>query len=1184
MRFKKTAALLLAAAMLVSVSACGDKEEPTPSQTAEPSGTPALGQQVYTETTRGFGGDVTVTLAMEDGKIVSVTVEGPEESADYGAKAVARFNETLAEWAGKALGGVGAEDLDGYSGASVTTAAVKTALGSVLAQAAGIEATSVLADGTYTQSAWGFSLDTQLSVEVEIKDNKLCAIVPDLAGSGETTHLAQTAVDRMIPRILEEQSLAVDAVAGATSSSNAIKSAVADAIREAMKAGGMEESAIEAAMSGWYKTPSYDKSGAAAVDVQTQVLVVGGGGTGCLAALQAQATGADTLVIETSGKYGGTGALTCGPMTVNSPQQVSDFGNRELVDGNALYTQWLSDIGASEGSKAATVIDEFMAMSGYDIDWMNTMGFQKFIMSTPFKFPAYQIWCTYDGWNAGKVHGDGNTHDYFSDMMDTYAEMGGETMFETTGTAFLLDEKGNVTGVEAVGYDGQVYHIYADAVVLATGGYAGSEEYLKEFTKADELGVYQTYGVKTNVGTAITMARQVDGQIAGNVDIVMAHFSAPVQRIHEFTPEDNEIPTVLVVNENALAVNQNGERYINEVFASSDSGDETARYYAIWGSDTLDQVVESGFKGSTSGMYLNPGVIQAETPVKNLYSVLDYCVEAGFAWKADSLEALAEAISEDTGAPMTELASSTQRYNELCKAGEDKDFGKPAMYLQEVTGETYYAVEATPILYSTCASLEVDEQLRLLKNSGEAVENVFVGGMDSMGVVLADEYEDYGGVAQAWTFYSGRKCGMNAAEYALGAKPVKSEQAGITVTDLGDFHYNVTGTALYQPGMALETGDQVEDGQYYVTVSLPSPDGNGKEAVVKTVAPFAGDGESVEKDQTFQAKNGTIQYPLQLSAQTVTQGGVVLTVEWDGSTEQSYTIHTDFLRLSKESASQDCTEQVREALAADSQWRKLSTLNVGTVVRFAGMNDERAIYEISGLVSENSQATKVLGADAAEGEHYAAVLLAAPEGFEKGSFAVQEAVGLDGETMKISQSKLSAVQTGEGAGAIYLQQFLPAVYEYGGFWGGENLISTGTLSRGGVTLKGTWTAGSRQQEMEYVLLFHDLYMNFAAMDMTAELEALGQADAGVSIQAVGVRTYQVSKTGTVNVLLESPDPYSSYKAVTVNGEGMDASAGQVVASVELKPGENRVTAVWSGMDTFWGPGADYPVEYVFICE
>lgn len=61
----------------------------------------------------------------------------------------------------------------------------------------------------------------------------------------ETANIFQAAVDLLIPRIVENQSLSVDAVCGATSSSNGIKAAVADALTQALSAAGTDASALE---------------------------------------------------------------------------------------------------------------------------------------------------------------------------------------------------------------------------------------------------------------------------------------------------------------------------------------------------------------------------------------------------------------------------------------------------------------------------------------------------------------------------------------------------------------------------------------------------------------------------------------------------------------------------------------------------------------------------------------------------------------------------------------------------------------------------------------------------------------------------------------------------------------------------------------------------------------------------
>ena len=119
--------------------------------------------------------------------------------------------------------------------------------------------------------------------------------------------------------------------------------------------------------------------------------------------------------------------------------------------------------------------------------------------------------------------------------------------------------------------------------------------------------------------------------------------------------------------------------------------------------------------------------------------------------------------------------------------------------------------------------------------------------------------------------------------------------------------------------------------------------------------------------------------------------------------------------------------------------------------------------------------------------------------------------------------------------------------------------------------------------MTYKLSFDGLYMDFEPVYMNDALAAAG-VEESAEIVACGVNTYKVSNTGTVNVLLSAPDPFFAYSAVTVNGEMLDSSAGYVVVPMELASGENTITAVWTGTPTMWGPGADYPVTYTFICD
>ena len=114
---KKTISLLLSAAMVLSLAACSPKSEPTP--------TPDAGETL-TGTGKGFGGDVTVTLTRVDGAITACSIEGKDETPDIGGKAFAELESQVVAANGY--------DIDGVSGATMTTKGVKAAVAAALGE------------------------------------------------------------------------------------------------------------------------------------------------------------------------------------------------------------------------------------------------------------------------------------------------------------------------------------------------------------------------------------------------------------------------------------------------------------------------------------------------------------------------------------------------------------------------------------------------------------------------------------------------------------------------------------------------------------------------------------------------------------------------------------------------------------------------------------------------------------------------------------------------------------------------------------------------------------------------------------------------------------------------------------------------------------------------------------------
>ena len=88
-----------------------------------------------------------------------------------------------------------------------------------------------LPDGTYAGEGSGFNLTVKIPVEVEIKDGAIAAVT--IGENGETMGMIATAKDVYLPRVIETQSLSVDAVTGATLSCVGVRLGIADALQKA---------------------------------------------------------------------------------------------------------------------------------------------------------------------------------------------------------------------------------------------------------------------------------------------------------------------------------------------------------------------------------------------------------------------------------------------------------------------------------------------------------------------------------------------------------------------------------------------------------------------------------------------------------------------------------------------------------------------------------------------------------------------------------------------------------------------------------------------------------------------------------------------------------------------------------------------------------------------------------------
>lgn len=744
--------VLIVAMVITTFTGCSaPKTEDTSNDVPEETENGIYKPGSYSATVKGFGGDVTVTITVDANNITDVKIVGENETPGIGGHAIEVMAESIMENV----------DVDIVSGATVTSTSVKNALAVALSEAKGEDiGTAKMNDGTYETTTLGFNLKTLVPVTVKISDSKIVDIA--IGENGETNGYYQSVEKNLIPRILDNQSINVDAVTGATVTSNAVLQGVQDCLIEA----GADVTAMFKELPKSTNTEEYD----------VDVVVVGLGGSGMTAALSAAENGAKVMTLEKAGKIGGTSAVTSGPMTVNAPSQVEkevvDWpdpltgekrvkkAGENLVDADALYNEWLEYTTVNGVQEAKVdVIKDAVYKSGETVDWLTKYGFE-FEPATGFIGGKWGIFSKYVGNKA-------LTEDFFANALNKYAnELGGQYLLETEATE-LITKDGKVVGVKAVKYDGTEVIVNAKSVILATGGFGGSDELMEKYLGES----WKLYGSAQNNGAGIKMATSV-GAATYNIDMApMSHFSAPPVIMTQFDSAfDNDIPYGMVATSEVLAVNKSGERFVNEMVIGLEAYVGGSRYYSIYSKEQIDTLREKGFGITATGRYLNRGGIEANIPMTNIDAVLDKGVELGYIYKAESLEKLAEQISADNGKMTKEtLLSTVEDYNKGAETGNDS-MGKTADKFERLgaintDSEYYVAVTGAPYIYSTCGGLDVNEHMQVLNNDGEVIEGLYAVGTDSMGVLFTNKkgYTNFGGVAQGSCFVSGRVAGEHAA-------------------------------------------------------------------------------------------------------------------------------------------------------------------------------------------------------------------------------------------------------------------------------------------------------------------------------------------------------------------------------------------------------------------------------------
>ena len=578
-----------------------------------------------------------------------------------------------------------------------------TAQETTAAATAASEEAGIYTPGTYTGTAAGKNGDVK--VEVTFSANAIDSV--KVVEHSETAGISDGAIENIPAAIVENQSLAVDTVSGATITSDAILKAVADAVAQA---GGDVEALKNAA------APAGEKE---AKELSADVIVVGGGGAGMAAATRLAQLGKSVILVEKSGFLGGAISVSGGNQVVMGSQLQIDNGVAD--DSVESMVADFEANGANKNNKE--ILTLFAENVGATTDWLVAS------CGITFEEGLHQLGeyshnreLAYTGGGAG-----------FAEAMRKAVEEAGVQVLLNTKAESLIADNGTVTGVKAAS-SGADYTLTAGDVVLATGGYGANKDML-----TDEMKSALYYGPATSTGEGIQMAQAVGAQTA-NMEYGKRYPNGI--EVSEGMAKSTIAGNIVGWTMSAILVNKDGNRVVNEkasnrTILEEELKQEGGELYLLLDAETFEawkaKLAPAGISDADIEKYLEAN--GTTTPV--------------FA-HGETLEEAAAAA----GINADNLKATVEKYNGFVAKGSDDDFGRAATYLTKTIGEgPYYIVEQKPRFATTMGGLVINTSMQVLNEAGEPISGLYAAG-ENCGQVMGDDSPS--GANNAWALTSGK--------------------------------------------------------------------------------------------------------------------------------------------------------------------------------------------------------------------------------------------------------------------------------------------------------------------------------------------------------------------------------------------------------------------------------------------
>ena len=563
--------------------------------------------------------------------------------------------------------------------------------------------TSQIKDGVYEGT--GFGKGGEIKIEVTIKDDAITEI--KTISQNETPGF-DNAIKTMTENIISNNTPDVDIVSGCTLTSNGVK----EAVNAALTSAGATKDMLK-------KTDVKPETGAKKDVAETHdIVIIGAGGAGLTAAIEAKKAGADVIVLEKMPMAGGN--------TLISGAEYAAAGNwlqkkEGLEDNVELHVQDTLKGGDYEAKEELVRIMAGNALAGAEwlrdeigVVWEDELMF----------FGGHSV-------KRSLIPLGASGREIVTKLVAKAEEMEIPVLLNTRATSLITDENGKVIGVEAAGEDTNYIFTTNKAVIIASGGFGSNVEMRVKYNP-DIDGTILSTNTTGSTGDGIIMAEEIGARLLG------------MEHIQTYPICDPLTGTLLYFDDarlygHTIIVNKEGKRFVEELGRRDEMsmGIKTQTGHVCY-----ELIDENGFIASKLQENHGPE--------------LEYLYKNDLLVKADTLEEAAGFFGIDA----VELQNTVDKYNSYVDAGSDPEFNKRSLPSRVEVGP-FYILKAAPAVHHTMGGVEINGNAQVLDKEGNVIDGLYAAGEVTGGIQGTNRL---GSNALADITVFGRIAGQNAAK------------------------------------------------------------------------------------------------------------------------------------------------------------------------------------------------------------------------------------------------------------------------------------------------------------------------------------------------------------------------------------------------------------------------------------